>query len=294
MGHLKNWIRKLSKNPFEKKINSLKQNARILFFWNRGLGDIPLELFILKKKLLEKCPNASLEVVTRKDLAEGFLLLGQIKVHTSPLLIRHQKENHSAILEALNLDPKNYDLILKELDPAYWFKKERGTYIPKLQWSQTLPPVFLEKNTKPLAFLHLNSETTYGFEKNLNDPFWEKIIHALKEKGYTTVALGGKIRKESPQCSIDLRGKTTLKELVSLILHHPGVFIGPDSGILNILYYLDIKHPLYLISYWANTDVGILRQKVDSPNPYLVHHPIIAPNLDLSKLSAEDILQWIP
>jgi len=295
MGHLKNWWRRLRPNPLSQKLRCLREDARILFFWNRGLGDIPLELFALKKKLLEKCPRATLEVVTREDLKEGFLLLGQLKIYTTPLLVRNTPVPLAEVYRQLSIHPTDYDLILTSPDPTYWLKEQKGHLIPKLQWSSAFEKLIpLTAPTNLFAFLHLDSETVYGFEKNLPESTWNRLLAYLNNKGYTTVALGAKKDHRFTECAIDLRGKTTLFEFISLMLNSKGIFIGPDSGLLNMLYFLDVEHPLYLISYWANTHVGLFKQNVASPNPHLTHHPILAPIGQLNQLQLEDFSTWIP
>ena len=64
----------------------------------------------------------------------------------------------------------------------------------------------------------------------------------------------------------------------------------PDSGILSMVYYLDEAFPIKVISLWAESNHGILKQNVSSPNPRLVHTPIISKKRDLQYVTEEEIL----
>jgi ADP-heptose:LPS heptosyltransferase len=92
---------------------------------------------------------------------------------------------------------------------------------------------------------------------------------------------------------IDLRGKTSLFELLSIIKNRCRYLIAPDSGILSMVYYLDTAFPLQIISLWADPKHGILKQNVASPNPLLIHRPLIGAHRDLSTVSADDVLNHL-
>lgn len=294
MGHLRNFIRKFKKNPLEKVLKHLPCNAKIVFFWNRGLGDIPLELFSFCQKIRSICPNATLCVITREDLKEGFMLLDGLTIYTSPLLKRKQEEPYDAIFEELNLNKASFDHIFYKPDPAYWVFQEKKQQQPSLSWKPCFETHFQLANDKKYAFLHLHSETIYGFEKNLSKEKWEILLADLKNKGYTTIALGASQEHLDVTCDIDLRGKTSLFDIITGLIYSHSIFIGPDSGLLNILYFLNIRVPLYLLSFWANTKVGILQNKHPSPNPLLIFETLIAPDGLLSKLDLKAILDKIP
>ena len=89
---------------------------------------------------------------------------------------------------------------------------------------------------------------------------------------------------------IDLRGKTTLREMLALVKRRCTHLVLPDSGPLAMVYYLDAAFPLKIISLWADPRHGVLKQKVDSPNPLLQHIPLISPKKrNLSALSVESV-----
>jgi hypothetical protein len=293
MGHLRNIWRSVTPNPFTQKLKKQNSHAKILLFWNRGLGDIPLELYPLIRTIYKYCPKAEISVITRKDLIEGFYLLDfPLKIYESPLLIRKQQERYDLILEGLGFIQDDFDLIFNRPDPAYWIKKEKKHFAPKLSWKSSFYKSYPIDTAKPLALLHIHSETVYGFEKNLPSTTWEFVIEDLKSKGYFTIAIG-----HSPQiktaCDLDLRGKTSLFEFLSLMLNRKCLFIGPDSGLLNILYFLDIQEPWLLVSFWANPRVGLLNYPATTSNKRLTHKYHLAPLENLSLLSKDTLLESV-
>jgi putative uridylyltransferase len=295
MGHLKNALRAILPNPFVSILKKLKQDPHLLFFWNRGLGDIPLELYPLITLLLTHKPQAKLTIITREDLYQGFELLDfPITLLKTNLLARKQPENYEAILKSLNLDPLAFDHIVYKPDPAYWAKKHKKGLICKLRWlDRFTQPIHLDTSQK-IAVLHIHSETVYGFEKNLPKTTWDAVIQELRIQGYYTVCVGFSKDSGHFQVDLDLRGKTDLHEFISLMIKHNPIFIGPDSGLLNMLYYLDVQKPWHLISFWANPRVGLLNQATASPNKLLNNDIILAPNEDLSQLKAQDITRYLP
>src|SRR5205823_2630996 len=70
---------------------------------------------------------------------------------------------------------------------------------------------------------------------------------------------------------IDLRGKTTLLEMLAIVKNYCKYLLVPDSGILSILYYLNDTFPINVISLWSDPHQGILKQNVPSPNSKLHH-----------------------
>ena len=80
---------------------------------------------------------------------------------------------------------------------------------------------------------------------------------------------------------VDLRGKTNLFEMLSIIKNRCRYLLVPDSGVLSITYYIDAHFPIDVVSLWADPRQGILKQNVSSPNPFLRHVPLIAKNKDL-------------
>ncbi len=89
----------------------------------------------------------------------------------------------------------------------------------------------------------------------------------------------------------DLRGQTTLLEMLSLIKNRCRFLLVPDSGVLSLTYYIDAIFPIHVISLWADPKQGVLKQKVVSPNTELVSRPLIAKNKDLRTLSVDTVME---
>lgn len=292
MGHLKNFIRFLLPNPFIQVLKKLKTQPKIALFWNRGLGDIPLELYPLICLIKRYTQGATITIITREDLYQGFLLLEGVQVLYTPQLIRKQQEPYEAIFKQLNLDPHCFDHIVYKPDPAFWAKEEKKRVSPELIWQERFYQPINLTTSKPIAVLHIHSETHYDFEKNLPKTSWDLIIQDLKSKGYYTLAVGFK-KTHLFDVDYDLRGQTCLHQLISLMLDYEPLFIGPDSGLLNIFYFLKVKKPWHLISFWSNPHVGLLNYKSASPNCLLTHTPFLAPYEDLKKLDLTTVVNCI-
>lgn len=294
MGHLRNLIRAITPNPFLSVLKKLPKEASILLFWNRGLGDIPLELFALTKTIFEYVENARITIITRDDLYQGFTLLDpKINILVSTQLKRKVFEDYDKIFDELSLDKAHFDHIFFKPDPDYWVKNQKKGLDIRLNWQDSFFKTLSIETHKPKAFLHIHSETVYGFEKNLPKQTWHQIIADLKHKGYTTIALGFE-KKEHFDVDCDLRGDTDLYQILSMMQEDLSLFIGPDSGLLNMLYYLDVQKKMHLISFWANTRVGLLKQGTVSPNRHLKHELVIQSHQDLSKLEAFQITSKVP
>jgi UDP-N-acetylglucosamine/UDP-N-acetylgalactosamine diphosphorylase len=89
---------------------------------------------------------------------------------------------------------------------------------------------------------------------------------------------------------IDLRGQTTLAEMLTLIKQYCSWLVVPDSGVLSLTYFLDCAFPLKIVSLWADPRQGILKQNVASPNPHLGHTPLIAPHGELSQVAVDQVM----
>jgi UDP-N-acetylglucosamine pyrophosphorylase len=60
-----------------------------------------------------------------------------------------------------------------------------------------------------------------------------------------------------------------------------------------MVYYLNTSFPLRHITLWADANHGILKQAAPSPNPLLIHKPILAHKRDLSTVSSDAVLSAI-
>lgn len=261
-----------------------KKGKKVLLGWNRGLGDIPLGLYALVQRIKEFVPDAEITVVTRHNLYDGFSLLEGVKVLIDPKWQRGEP-NH--------IDPdlkRAYDLVLEHPSPNDWVYWQRGKVVPKLKWDARYDALY-ERFCLPASCIgvQVSTETSYGLWRNWPEEKWEELFQRITQP----ILLFG--FSDTPKFShpniIDLRGKTTLFELLSIIKHRVRALIVPDSGISSMVYYLDTPFSLRHITLWADPDHGILKQAVPSPNPELVHIPLIAEDRNLAHLSADRVLE---
>lgn len=296
---LKKIIRKFSPNPLDKIIKNAQKNGdkRFLLFWNRGLGDIALGLYALVLKIKESIPDSEITFLIRKDLAQGFSLLEGVKVIVAPDWKRGERYCAEAEVKRLSLDRKQFDTIIEWPDPTYWVKWQLGNVVPKLYWKKeferSVDDIGLEKKQKYIACQPL-CETDYGLWRNLPHSSWQALFIKLAERGEKVILLGKEptLQFEGDNI-IDLRGKTDLYTLLSLLQKKIKCLIVPDSGILSMTYYLYRSFPIKIISLWADPNHGILKQNIFSPNPELIHIPLIEEKKDLSILDINKILFYL-
>jgi hypothetical protein len=137
---------------------------------------------------------------------------------------------------------------------------------------------------------HVETMTQYGYEKNWPLSSWKELFANIP-KEYKIVLLGAPsaVSFEGDNI-IDWRGKTSLLQLLAWLKTECSYLVAPDSGILSLIYYLDQNFPLRVVSLWADPHQGVLKQQVASPNPQLVHVPLIAKDRTLAKLSVSEVL----
>ncbi|MDE3055624.1 MAG: UTP--glucose-1-phosphate uridylyltransferase [Verrucomicrobiota bacterium] len=290
----------LRRNPLDVMLRRLAKRGgkRILLCWNRGLGDIALGLYAIVHRIQEKIEGAEITFLTRSNLEEGFSLLENVKVLALPHWKRGEKAALPAMLEGLGVDAKSFDLIIEAPNPTAWVAWQRGKLVPRLCWKkewddlwQTFPldPATIYVGIQPLA------ETEYGLWRNWPLERWKELIHLLGRVTNVKVLLFG--FSPTPDFLaphvIDLRGKTNLATLLSMIKNRCHALVLPDSGILAMVYYLSIAFPIHIISLWGDTNHGILKQAVPSPNPLLSHTALTGKLRDLSALSAETVFDQL-
>ncbi|MEN9343726.1 MAG: hypothetical protein RLZZ453_513 [Chlamydiota bacterium] len=271
-------------------LNSLLKKAqregktRFLICWNRGLGDIPLGLYALTQKIFTFIPDASITFLTRPDLKEGFDLLPSVDVRVCPSWKRGEPISIPSELKGL------FDVVLEKPDPTAWLLKEQKHTIPKLMWNSAWDKEVEGFNLDPqktYIAVHTETQTVYGYEKNWPCAHFEALFSHLPQE-FSVILVGGPSSVQYPN-TIDLRGKTSLKQLLALIKNHTSYLLAPDSGILSMVYYLDACFPLKVVSLWADPRQGILKHKIPSPNPKLTHFPLIADKLE--KLDWQTVLK---
>jgi ADP-heptose:LPS heptosyltransferase len=298
MSILKQLWRKYGINPFDSLLKRVHKRggSRFLICWNRGLGDIPLGLYALTCRIRDYIPQAQITFVTRGDLADGFKLLEGIEVIVDPHWQRGVAFNLEETLLNAGLPKENFDLILESPDPTHWLMWQLGTLVPKLRWDaqwDSLCEQFSLDRNKRYVGVHVQTETHYAYEKNWPVEYWREFFkRAPLEQGVEILLFG---LNPSPSFAgdgiVDLRGKTSLFEMLSLIKHHCRYLLVPDSGVLSVTYYIDSPFQIDVVSLWADAKQGILKQNVPSPNPLLRHRPLIAKDKDLRTVSVMSAME---
>lgn len=287
-------------NPYDRMLKraARKGARRVLLCWNRGLGDIPLGVFGLVHRIREFIPEAEVCIVTRANLEDGFRMLPGITLFVDPTWERWKPFDIDATLRTFGEARERFDLIVEKADLKHWLKRQIGRLTPRLEWNPAWDR-YAERfsfPTKPRTIaVHLHTETGYALWRNWPVEHWRALFAHLEKEEDTQLLLFGVTREHVfPQSNIiDLRGKTSLYEMLALIKNRCTHLIAIDGGVLAMCYYLDCAFPLHVVTLWANREHGILRQNVRSPNPQLVHTPVVAPRNDLRTLSVERVLDTL-
>lgn len=269
--------------------------GRILLVWNRGLGDIPLGIYAFYRRIYEILPHASISVLTRPSLSQGFEMLGNVRILVDPTWVRGKEISIRDSLHRHHLTPEMFDHIFPFLDLDRWFRWQVGKVVPKLHWKEEwdqLAEKFLLDKEAPYVAIHVQTETQGFYDRDRDWPlsYWPILFRRILSKEKKIILLGS-----VPNPSfllegvVDLRGKTSVLEMVAIIKQHCSILVGPDSGVISTLYFLNSSFPLRLISLWGSPKWGILRQNVPSPNPQLVHIPLKGKKKRVSSISVESV-----
>lgn len=285
----KKLYRKFGPNPLDQMLKRAQKRSqkKILLFWNRGLGDIALGLFAIVHRIREFIPDSQITFLTRPNLRDGFLLLGDVEVLVAPQLKRGDKFDIALV------DPSEFDLIIDNPDPTYWVKWQLGKLTPLLHWQKEWDSLSQKFNLDPHATYvgaHVQTETSYAHWRNWPNESWTALFEKITGSGKKVLLFG--FEKE-PAFDIpgivDLRGQTPLFELLSIIKNHCSALIVPDSGVSSMVYFLNETFPIKHISLWADPNNGILKQNVASPNLKLLHIPLIGKDKNISNISVEEV-----
>lgn len=291
---LKRLWRKFGPNPLDRilKKAAFEKKKHILVAWNRGLGDIPLGLYALVYRIRQCVPNATVTFLTRKDLLDGFKMLEGVTAFAVPSWKRGNPFDIKQSMQEAGLDQKNFDLILERPDPTQWLRWQLGILTPKLKWNHEWDELWkrfgLGEDTTYIG-VHVQTETNYGYEKNWPIVQWQELFAKLKSQG-RIVLFGSAPNSEFTQEGIiDLRGKTSLLEMLSIIKNRLSFLVVPDSGVLSMTYFLDTAFPIKIVSLWADPRQGVLKQNVASPNPMLKHLALIGNNEDVRLITVGEV-----
>ena len=285
-------------NPLDEILSKAadRGSRKILVAWNRGMGDIALGLYPLVHRIREYLPHAEIAFLTRPDLADGFLLLDDVATLVSPSIKRGSPFSVEEELRKLGRALSEFDLVIEKPDPTRWLYPQIGKLTPRLTWKgewDALHEKFAQPHEGPSIGVHVQTETNYNYEKNWPVAHWNSFFEQAAETLGARIFLFGFEQKplfEGPHL-VDLRGKTNLLEMLSIIKNSCTHLVVPDSGVLSLTYYLDIATPLRVVSLWADPRQGVLRQKVASPNRFFSHIPFVGKNKDTSRIPVEEVLR---
>ena len=293
------FLSQILSNPFDQLLKKAQreQKKKILIFWNRGLGDIALGMYALVWRIKQYLPGASLSFMLRKELEEGFFLLEGIdEIIAVPNWSRGEKRETRALLQSVGIQEGQFDWIIDNPNPTKWLKWQIGRLVPKLLWRaewDSLAQKFSLLGSDYIG-VHIHSETTYAYEKNWPLAHWKELFSLLVTEHKKKILLFGNTPTPiglNEENIVDLRGKTTLLEMLAIIKNHCTHLIAPDSGVLSFAYYLDVNFPLHIVSLWADPRQGILKQRVLSPNKQLIHHPLIGRKEKVENVAVDAVLR---
>ena len=285
--------------PFDRALALATQAGQrdFVFGWNRGLGDIALGLVPLFARIRARDTGSRITLVTRPDLADMAALAAADDVVIVAGLVRDAPLDPLREALAHGIAFRGDPVVFADADPTRWLDGQRTAFPPRLAWM----PAFdararrfaVPDEGRIVIGAHVNSETAqyYGYVKDWPAASWCELIARFPAARGVHWILFGHARTPSFDFAnvTDLRGQTTLLELLALVQTRCRVLLAPDSGILTAVYYLNGTQPLDVISLWSDPRQGILKQGCPSPNPSLQHHPLLGANDDVRQLGVGDV-----
>ena len=297
---LKRFIEAVRPNPFDTLLKRVahEDKNRFLVVWNQGLGDIPLGLYALVHRIKSYIPHASITFLTRPDLVKVFEMLDGVKVLVGEKWKRGKAIDIEKTLKEHQLTSNMFDVVLEKPDPTKWLKWQLGTLIPKLTWQEKWDALIerydLDVNETYIG-CHVQTETAgyYGYEKNWDLASWRDLFKRISEEKKGKILLFGMEKKPAFLMDdvIDLRGKTNVFEMLSIIKNRCSYLVVPDSGVLSVAYYVNAEYPIRVVSLWADSKQGVLRQNVSSPNSQFKHIPLHGKNDNVANISVDSVHQ---
>lgn len=295
---LKYLWRRYGPNPFDQLLKRAKEEGkkRFLLCWNRGLGDIPLGLYAMNERIRTYIPDASITYATRADLSDGFKMLRAVSTLVDPAWKRGVAFDLDATLAKAGKDRSDFDIVLEHPDPSRWLLWQLKTLTPRLLWDSSwdlLSDRYLLSKEKKYIGVHVQTETCYAYEKNWPVEHWRALFkRAVSEQNVEILLFGFGCDPSFAGPGIhDMRGKTSLFEMLSIVKNHCRYLVVPDSGVLSMTYYIDVSFPIDIVSLWADPTQGVLKQGVPSPNPELAHRPLIAKDGNLSAIAVDTVME---
>ena len=289
--------RKIKKNPLDTILKKAKKENKKTFLlaWNRALGDISLGLFAVVYRIYEYIPDAKITFLIREDLSGAFELLDGTDFIKVSFWQRYVPFDIYHTLNLLNIDHKKYDVIIDRVDPNYWVKWQISTITPKLKWKKdfdVLADKFNLPKNKIVIAVQPSIETKHSPWREYPIKYFKELF-SKAQSDTVFVLLGTENREKFDSENIlDLRGKTTLLEALSILKNRCDYFISLVSWLLSLFYYLDIDSPMKLIALWGSKDVGVIKQNVKSPNKNLMYLPLVFEK-GLQNLKPDELIKEI-
>jgi ADP-heptose:LPS heptosyltransferase len=288
--------KKFFKSPFDLILKRAKKRGmkKFLFVWNRGLGDIPLGLYPMVRKIREEILDAEITFLIRGDLKEGFLLFKDVRAIVVDSLKRGEKYRGRKILREKNFLKKDFDVFIKKPNPAFWVREDWEKIIPKLSFDKKFDNLYKKfnlKEEKVYLGVQTHSDTNHSNWRDWPEKRWEEFFGELQKRRVKVLLFGVNRKKIFPFKNIvDLRGKTTLLEMISIVKNLCSHMVLPDGGILSVLYYLDVFFKIRIVSLWGDSQ-GVLKRGINSPNRGLEHIPIFLKGRNLMKIEVLEVLR---
>lgn len=295
---------RIAGDPYERALAGAARarKRRVVYFWNRGLGDIALGLVPMFARAAERLPGAAIEVVTRADLEEPFRLTAATRIHVVPGLERAERVGAGIACARLPADPRADALAIDAPDPTRWLAAAgRRATPPRFHWESRYDalaePLVDRSDPRPWIAVHASTETAqhYRYVKDWPTASWRELFReAARRHDLRFVLLGHAAvpRYDEPNV-IDLRGRTGFLEMLALIRARCAALVAPDGGVLNAAYFLDADFPLTVVSLWSDPRQGLLKARAPSPNPRLVHAPLLGAGEDVRAIPVADVLAAI-
>ena len=290
---------RLGREPYERALAAgVRGHAkRIVYFWNRGLGDIALGLAPMFARAAERLPGVEIEVVTRAELAEPFRLTDARAIHVVPGLERGERIGAETACARLAADPRAGALAIDAPDPTRWLAVARHPAPPRFHWSSAFDALaarhVADDDGRPWIAVHASTETAqhYRYVKDWPDDAWRALFADVAHRHGARFVLLGHARTpafDAPNV-VDLRGRTGFLEMLALVRARCTALVAPDGGVLNAVYLLDASFPITVVSLWSDPGQGILKRRTPSPNPHLVHVPLAGAGGDVRAIPPEDV-----
>lgn len=268
-----------------------------LFFWNRGLGDVALALAPLFAIVREQAPGARITVVTRPELESAFRMTVADEVRVLPGLVRDERASPAELTAPFGWNAGQFCAVLAEPDPTRWLRGRRHLYPAQLrwrpEWDARADAFVAPDRTTLFAGAHVQSETQaiYRYVKDWPIASWRALFDRVgADDGVRWLLFGHAATPPFDHPAVtDLRGRTGFVDMLAIIRNRCRVLVGPDSGVLNTAYYLDAAFPLDVISLWSDPRHGILAQRRASPNPEIVHRPLLGRDEDVRNIAVDDV-----